>query len=131
METVDELIEVMQLAEKQINNLRSVASEAKAKLFSLAQFSSGVNTARVQGEKYKCKIQMPSKISWNQKALSQINSKYPAYGIVDIAYYKVNTIEYKKIINTVGTDEFNDFKHELMAANMGIVGTPIITIEGN
>jgi hypothetical protein len=129
METLDHLIDELQLAEHQINAWRSKITETKSQILSLAKFSSGVNTARVLGEKYKCKIQLPSKIAWDQKALSKINSKYPAYGIVDIAAYKVNVREYKKIINTVGDNEFNNFKTELMAANMGTIGTPIITVE--
>jgi hypothetical protein len=130
MEIIDQLIDDLRLEEHNINYWRQKMVATKSQIVSLAKFSSGVNTARVQGELYKCKIQMPSKIAWNQKSLAEIHSKYYRPGIVEISSYKVNAREYKKIINSVGNDDFNNFKNDLMAANMGTIGTPVITIEG-
>jgi hypothetical protein len=105
---------------------------AKELIYNRAEFGE-TKTARVQGNKYKCKIEMPSKIAWDQKRLSHIYAVYPhgtiVDGVVKIATYKVDMREYKKIINTVGNDDFNKFKDELVAANLGTTGTPRFTIE--
>ncbi len=125
-------LEMLKESNDKINYYKDMANYARTQLLKLAQFGEG-KTARVQGEKYKCKIELPSKIGWDQKKLSHIYSVYPYGTIVDsvvkIASYKVDMREYKKIVNTVGGDDFNKFKDELISANLGIIGTPRFTIE--
>jgi hypothetical protein len=129
---MDMMLSYIQQAEKTIAMIRASMQQVKDAIYQHAQFN-GSKTARVQGEKYKCKIEMPTKIVWDQKKLSHIYSVYPHGTIVDsvvkIASYKVDTREYKKIINTVGNEDFNKFKDELVAANLGTMGTPRFTIE--
>lgn len=129
---IDMMLSYIQQAEKTIAMIRSSMQQVKDVIYSKAQFGE-TKTARVQGDKYKCKIELPSKIVWDQKILSHIYSVYPHGTIVDnvvkIASYKVDMREYKKIINTVGSDDFNKFKDELIAANLGTMGMPRFTIE--
>lgn len=129
---IDMMLSYIQQAEKTITMIRNSMQQVKDVIYQKAQFGEG-KTARVHGDKYKCKIEMPSKIMWDQKKLSHIYSVYPHGTIVDnvvkIASYKVDMREYKKIINTVGNSDFQIFKDELLAANLGTTGTPRFTIE--
>jgi hypothetical protein len=130
--TIDELIHIIEHSEEQINNYKIMANFAKTKLMQLAEFNNGVKTARIQGKNYRCKVELPSKITWDQKKLSRMYSIYPhgtiIDGVIKIASYKVDMREYKKIINTTGDEEFNNFKNELLSANLGITGAPKFTI---
>ena len=129
--SVDGLIETITATERKINELRLIASEAKSKLCAMAKFNSGVKTARIQGEKYRCKVELPSKMAWNQKKLSQLyhNNPFPKE-VISIKDYKINLREYKNIINTsYCSEEFNKFQQGLIEANLGYVGTPRVTIE--
>ena len=130
--TVDELIELIKVAEYKMNELRLIICNAKTKLLESLPEGGG-HTARIQGDKYKCKVEFPTKVAWDQKKLSHLYSIYPHGTIVDtlirIGTYKVDMREYKKIINTVGNDEFNNFKEQLLSANLGTLGTPKFTIE--
>lgn len=129
---IDMLISYIQQAEKTIAMIRVSMGNAKEELYKIAQFGDS-KTARIQGKKYKCKIELPSKVAWEQKKLAHIYSVYPHGTIVDsvvkIATYKVDMREYKKIVNTVGNEDFTKFKDELISANLGIIGTPRFTIE--
>lgn len=129
---MDMMLSYIQQAEKTIAMIRVSMQQVKDAIYQHAQFNDG-KTARVKGSKYTCKIEMPTKTVWDQKRLSHIYSIYPHGTIVDsvvkIASYKVDMREYKKIINTVGDDDFNKFKDGLIAANLGTIGTPKFTIE--
>lgn len=125
---IDALIEVIQVTEIEINNRRTLLNDCKQKLLTLAQFGE-TKTARIQGNQYKCKIELPSKIVWDQKKLAKIYHDGYCVSTVDIASYKVNMLKYKKMINTVGSESFNKYKEELISANLGTTGTPKFTIE--
>lgn len=129
--SVDGLIETITATERKINELRLIASEAKSKLCAMAKFNGGVKTARIQGEKYQCKVELPSKIVWNQKELHQLYKEPPLRATISIASYKVSMQSYKRIMNTTfeeGTWQ-EEFKNKLMKANLGYSGTPRVTIE--
>jgi len=119
-------------AKSVIERFRQVKNDAEMKLVKMAEFNKG-NTARIQGQGYALKIELPSKVAWDQKKLSNIYSVYPHGTIVDsvvkIASYKVDMREYKKIVNTVGNEDFNKFREELVSANLGVVGSSRFTIE--
>jgi len=129
---IDLMLSYIQQGEKTIAMMRASMQQVKDAIYQHAKFN-GSKTARVQGAKYTCKIEMPTKAVWDQKKLSHIYTAYPHGTIVDsvvkIASYKVDMREYKKIINTVGSNEFNMFKDELIGANLGTTGTPRFTIE--
>lgn len=141
--SVDGLIETITATERKINELRLIASEAKSKLCAMAKFNGGVKTARIQGEKYKCKVELPSKIAWNQKELEDIFYKeqeliaqHSLYDstfkpAISIGSYKVDLREYKKILHTVYSNdsEKETYKLKLMKANLGYIGAPRVTIE--
>ena len=129
---IDSVLSYISKAEKTISYLYASIIMAKEIIYKKVNFCEG-NTARIKGDKYTCKIELPTKVRWDQKKLSKIYSIYPHGTIVDsvvkIASYKVDMREYKKIINTVGNEDFNKFKEELIASNLGIIGTPRFTIE--
>src|SRR5258706_12913092 len=121
--TIDELLEDIILAESNINVYRVMAHNAKSKLMSLLKLEDGHKTGRIQGQKYKCKVEMPTKIMWDQQKLGKVYSIYPHGTVVDslvkIANYKIDMREYKKFINTTGDKEFMDFKDFMLSANLG------------
>ncbi len=132
LDNIDDLLGAMKDVEYNITVMRHHLAQIKEAIYKKVEFKD-TKTARIQGDKYKCKIEMPSKINWDQKKLSHMYSIYPHGTVVDavikIQSYKIDMREYKKLINTVGGDEFNKFKEELMSANLGIIGSPRFTIE--
>ncbi len=123
---IDSLLGYIETSEKTIAMLRVSVWKAKEAIYQRAEFGEG-KTARVQGDKYKCKVEMPSKIMWDQAKLAKVYKV--GFEVVDIASYKVNMREYKKMINTVGNESYNKCKEELISANLGVSGTPRFTIE--
>jgi hypothetical protein len=130
---VDEIMEKVAWYENEIYRFRQRQNELKQELRAMAQFSEGSKTARVQGDIYVAKIELPSKINWDQKKLKEIYDNYKLFmvdKIIEIKDYKVDMRSYKKIINTsYDRDIFNAMKNELMSANLGTIGSPRITIE--
>jgi len=128
-DSIDSLIETIEHAEAQSMEYRRHAYEAKQKLIAMAQFNEGVKTSRVQGQKYRAKIELPSRVVWNQKELDAIFKQYHVQAAISIAAYKVDMREYKKMVNTVGDKDFNLLKEKLIKANLGTAGTAKVTIE--
>ncbi len=135
-DNIDSLITFLQASEEFICSLTQERLKAKQKLLEMAKFDNGTNTARIQGDTRQCKIELPSKINWDQQKLREIymggtpelvNNEFNV--ITEVPYYKVNMREYKKLINTSGGIIFNNYKQKLILANLGISGTPKITIE--
>lgn len=131
---IDSLLYYIMESEKTIAMMKTSIHQAKVAIYEKAEFGDS-KTARVHGNKYKCKIEMPSKIVWDQKKLADIywaDAPYPYEStakVVNVSTYKVNMREYKKLINTTGEPHFNKFKQDLMSANLGITGTPRYIIE--
>jgi hypothetical protein len=128
-DSIDELIETIEHAEAQSMEHRRHAYEARQKLIAMAQFNDGIKTSRVQGQKYRAKIELPSRVVWDQKELAKLFENYHLQPAISIAAYKVNMREYKKMINTTGDTDFNLLKEKLIKANLGTAGTAKVTIE--
>lgn len=88
-------------------------------------------TRRVQGHRRKAIVEMPSD-SWDQAKLKQIWELYPDLReqCLKIDSIGVKLREYKKLVNTSGTPEFQAFRDNVTAANKGQTGTPTVKIEG-
>lgn len=127
-ENIELCLEELRHAQDKIKYYKTIEAEAKRKLLELANFADG-NTARLQGTQLKCKIERPTKILWDQKKLAEIACTREVPYILKISTYRVDMREYKKLINTVGNEEFNKFKEDLMSANCGVVGSLKFTIE--
>lgn len=130
---VDEIMEKVAWYENEIYRFRQRQNELKQELRAMAQFAGDSKTARIQGEKYVAKIELPSKINWDQKKLKEI---YKNRFLVDnhiitrSINYKVDLVKYKKVINTNYSIEIDEhYKNDLIAANLGTLGAPRITIE--
>lgn len=132
-ESIDALISLIKEADEVICLLTQEKAKAKQKLLNKASFESGSNTARVYGDNFKCKIEMPSKVLWDQKSLENLYNK-PSFArishdVIKIDSYRVNMREYKKIINSSGDPIFNEFRDCLKSSNLGTTGSPRVTIE--
>lgn len=126
---IDYLISMIKYFDSQCLEYKKCAFDAKQELLAMAQFRDGIKTSRIKGEKYIAKVEIPSKVSWNQKELESIFNEHHLQPAISIASYKVDMREYKKMINTVGDESFNALKERLMKANLGSTGSPKITIE--
>ncbi|TMI77268.1 MAG: hypothetical protein E6H10_19210 [Bacteroidetes bacterium] len=132
IEDADSVLEFIKHTMSNINILKEHLEEAKQVLIDMATFTSS-NTARVEGKIHKCKIELPSKIKWDQNKLSHLLWKYPSLTneVIKIGNYKVNMPQYKAIMNTSKNHDiaFCEFKKELMEANLGKEGKIRVIIE--
>lgn len=97
----------------------------------LANLTEGdAKTRRVKGTRRTAKITMPDD-SWDQSILKEVWNSYPDYAddVLAIAALRVKLREFKKLVNTSGTDAFNQFRDMITDANRGPVGTPTVKVE--
>lgn len=90
----------------------------------------GTKTQRVAGETRIAKVEFPSD-KWNTSALKDAWEKFPQFrgDYLRIAKVDPQLREVKKLAETYGTPELEEFKKVVLGANEGPSGSPTITIE--
>jgi len=97
----------------------------------LAEKTEGnAKTRRVAGRRRLAKVTMPDD-SWDQSILREAWNSYPKFRdeYLAISSLRVQSREFKKLVNTAGPPDLTTFRDMLTRANRGPQGVPTISIE--
>jgi hypothetical protein len=116
-------------------NLKEKSDAAYACLIALrvalAKKTEGdARTRRIRGKRRAAKIEIPAD-SWDQSLLKESWNSYPQYRdqVLKIDTIGVQIREFKKIVNTSGPADFEQFRNMVTQANRGPTGTPTVKVE--
>lgn len=125
---VDALISTYERS-KRIND-RCYAVMLEIRLLLAAKTEGDAKTRRVRGKTRAAKVEFPSD-SWDQSLLKEAFHSFPQHrdSCLKIDSVGVQLREYKKLVNTSGTPDFNTFRDMVTKANRGQTGTPTVTVE--
>jgi hypothetical protein len=126
--SVDELIECYQRAKAMGDRLYSMQVRIRELLASRTEGDAVVR--RVRGDKHSAKVTMPDE-QFEQALLKEVWNSHQeiASEFLSIERLRVKKTEYRKLINTTGTDAFNFVRDTITKSCRGRVGTPSISIE--
>ena len=119
------LLEQIKNTEKQLYAVKPLVVRELA-----ARTEGDAKTRRVMGDDRLAKVTMPD-LSWDQGILKEAWNSYPKFRdmCLKIGEITVALRDWKKIENTTGGDDFNQFRDMVKAACRGAIGSPSITIE--
>lgn len=89
-------------------------------------------TSYLRGDKLRIKIEQPSD-SWDQSALKRVREDHPEFAdeYLRVEKVAVNARKYQQLDSESGTEAFENFKAELLAANRGKIDLPRVTVVRN
>lgn len=126
---IDGLIDLYERAKHFNDQAYSVQIAARVALAALTE--GAAKTRRLQGERRKCVVEMPSD-TWEQRVLKELWQEFPK---IAEKYLRIETIgvrltEFKKLVNTSSNQaDLIEFRNRLSAACRGATGTPTVKLE--
>lgn len=127
-DNVDEMADMLQTVKAEIEKLKLCEYALRNGIASLA--TAATKTKRVSGERFTCKVVMPDDY-WEQATLKMLwsGNQELAKKYLRISSLAPQMVEVKKLENTSGSSELEDFKHRLFGARRQSNSPPSVSIE--